>query len=249
VDLERLRAAREVAAEAGEEALRAFASGGGEVRRKSGPHDLVTEADEVIERLIATRLLERFPQDGILGEEGTGDRPGDSGFTWAIDPVDGTWNFAGGIPHWCVVIACADAGGPLVGVINDVPRGESWSAARGGEGLMLNGAVAPPRAERAADQTTWAAALGRAFAEPRWMRLRGRIGPVRITGSLGLDLAWTAAGRVGALAYTCSLNPWDVWAGELMAHEQGLEVIEEPERRLLMVMPRGWPQELGIDKP
>ena len=174
----------------------------------------------------------------MLGEEGTGDRPAPSGFTWAVDPVDGTWNFASGIPHWCVVIACADAEGPLVGVIHDAPRGETWSAVRGGEGLMLNGAPAPPRPERAPDETTWAAALGRAFAEPRWMRLRGRIGPVRITGSLGLDLAWTAAGRIGALAYTCSLNPWDVWAGELMARERGLEVIEEPENRLLMVMPR-----------
>jgi myo-inositol-1(or 4)-monophosphatase len=246
---ERLEAAREIAALAGEEALRAFSSGGGAARRKSGPHDLVTDADEQIERLISGALEERFPDDGVLGEEGTADRPGSSGLTWAVDPVDGTWNFAGGIPHWCVAIACADAEGPLVGVIHDAPRGETWSVARGGEGLMLNGAPAPPRAERAPDETTWAAALGRAFAEPRWMRLRGRIGPVRITGSLGLDLAWTAAGRIGALAYTCSLNPWDVWAGELMARERGLEVIEEPENRLLMVMPAGWPRELGVDRP
>ena len=99
---------------------------------------------------------------------------------------------------------------------------------RGGEGLMLNGSPAPPRPERAPDQTTWAAALGRAFAEPRWMRLRGdrpRAHHRQPRPRSRLD-----GGRaIGALAYTCSLNPWDVWAGELMAHERGLEVIEEPE--------------------
>jgi len=147
------------------------------------------------------------------------------------------------------VLACADESGVLAGVIHDAARGESWSVERGGGGLLLNGVPAPPRPEREPDQSTWAAALGRAFAEPRWMRLRGKIGPVRITGSLGLDLAWTAAGRIGALAYTCSLNPWDVWAGELMAHERGLDVVEEPENRLLMVMPAGWIGELGLNRP
>lgn len=249
VDRERLIAAQEIAAEAGAAALEAFRSGVGSVRRKNGQHDLVTETDERVERLVAQRLAQRFPDDGLLGEEHTSDRPSRSGITWAVDPVDGTWNFAGGLPHWCVVLSCADAEGPLAGVTFDPPRGELWSAARGAGGLMLDGLPAPPRREREPVDVTWAAALGKAFAEPRWMRLRGRIGPIRITGSLGLDLAWTAAGRIGALAYTCSMHPWDVWAGELMAREQGLEVREEPENRLLIVTPPGWAQQLGVDKP
>ncbi len=243
---ERLAAAQEIAAEAGAEALEAFRSGVGAVRKKGGQHDLVTETDERIERLVAARLAERFPQDGFVGEEGTSDRPSASGLTWAVDPVDGTWNFASALPHWCVVLACADADGPAVGVTADPSRGETWSAVRGG-GLLLDGEPAPPRPGGKPADATWAAALGPGFVDPRWVRLRGNIGPIRITGSLGLDLAWTAAGRFGALAYTCSLHPWDVWAGELMAREQGLDVSKEPERRILLVTPPGWARELGIE--
>lgn len=248
MDPERLAAAQEIAAEAGAAALEAFGSGVGAVRSKGRQHNVVTETDERVERRIAQRIAERFPDDGFLGEEGTSDRPTRSGLTWAADPVDGTWNFASGFPHWCVVLACGDADGPVVGVTLDPSRGELWSASRGG-GMQLDGEPVPARPARAAGDATWAAALGKAFIEPRWVRLRGKLGPIRITGSLGLDLAWTAAGRFGALAYTCSLNPWDVWAGELMAREQGLEVREEPENRLLMVTPPGWPGELGLDLP
>ncbi len=95
--------------------------------------------------------------------------------------------------------------------------------------------------------STWAAALGRAYGEPRWRGLMGRLGPIRIMGSLALDLAWTAAGRLDAFAYTCDRKPWDVWAGEVMARERGLVVREEPESRLLAVMPSGWWEELGLD--
>jgi fructose-1,6-bisphosphatase/inositol monophosphatase family enzyme len=94
--------------------------------------------------------------------------------------------------------------------------------------------------------STWAAALGPKVAEPRWQGLRGRIGPIRMMGSLALDLAWTAAGRYDAFAYSCSLNPWDVWAGEVMAREQRLEVHAEPERRTLCVLPAGWWEALGL---
>ncbi len=248
VDQERLIAAQEIAAEAGASALEAFSSGVGAVRNKGTQHNLVTETDERVERLVSQRILARYPDDGFMGEEGTSDRPSVSGLTWAVDPVDGTWNFASGFPHWCVVISCADADGPLVGVTFDPSRGEMWGAVRGGGGLLLDGEPAAPRPQRAAVDATWAAALGRAFGDPRWVALRGRIGPIRITGSLGLDLAWTAAGRLGALAYTCSMNSWDVWAGELMAREQGLEVREEPENRLLLVTPPGWARELGLDE-
>ena len=247
MDQERLTAAEQIAEAAGAIALEAFASGVGAVRKKGSQHNLVTETDERVERLIAAQVAERFPGDGFTGEEGTSNRQSSSGVTWAVDPVDGTWNFANGFPHWCVVVSCADADGPCVGVTFDASRGELWSAVRGGGGLRLNRAPAPPRPQRDAINCTWAAALGRAFGEPRWIGLRGNIGPLRITGSLGLDLAWTAAGRFGALAYTCSLHPWDVWAGQLMAREQGLEVREEPENRMLFVAPPGWAQALGVD--
>ena len=246
MDEGRLTIAEAAAARAGEEALRAFRTDVGAIRTKRGPHDVVTETDERVERLVAAHVLEAFPEDGLIGEEATSDRPSASGVTWTVDPVDGTWNFAAGIPHWCVVVACADAGGPLAGAICDPVRGELWGAVRGGGGLRCNGVPAPARPVREIADSTWAAALGRAFREPRWQGLMGRIGPVRIMGSLALDLAWTAAGRIDAFAYTCDRKPWDVWAGEVMAREQGLEVRDEPDARLLAVTPPGWWDALGL---
>lgn len=236
----------DLVADAGAVALEAFMNGVGATRRKRGSHDVVTETDERVERLIAGRLAARYPHDGFIGEEGTSERASQSGLTWTADPVDGTWNFAAGLPQWCVVIACADADGPLAGVTFDPVRGELWGAARGG-GLRLNGAPAPERRERPLADSTWAAALGPAFREPRWQRLIGRIGPIRVMGSLGLDLAWTAAGRYDALAYTCGLHPWDIWAEMVMAREQGLDVWRDEPSRLLAVLPQGWRGELGLD--
>ncbi len=247
MDVPRLTLAETVATEAGRQALEAFRSDIGAVRTKRGPHDVVTETDERIERLVADLVLTAFPRDGLIGEEGTSDRGSLSGFTWTVDPVDGTWNFAAGIPHWCVVVACADADGPVVGAIADPVRGELWSAVRGSGELRLNRAPAAPRPVREIDDSTWAAALGPAFREPRWQGLLGRIGPVRLMGSLALDLAWTAAGRLDAFAYSCDRKPWDVWAGEVMARERGLVVREETESRLLAVMPAGWWEELGLE--
>jgi myo-inositol-1(or 4)-monophosphatase len=246
--VDRLAALEHLAVEAGAIALAAFSDGVGAVRVKRGPHDLVTDTDELVERLIAGRLSERFPEDGFTGEESTSERPSRSGVTWTADPVDGTWNFAAGIPQWCVVIACADADGPLAGVTFDPVRRELWGAARGA-GLRLNGERIGARPVRAVADSTWAAALGPAFREPRWQRLIGTIGPLRLMGSLGLDLAWVAAGRYDALAYTCSDNPWDVWAGTVMALEQGLDVWRDEPARLMTVLPQGWRAELGIDEP
>jgi myo-inositol-1(or 4)-monophosphatase len=249
IDSQRLALAEAVAAEAGQQAAQAFRTGVGAVRTKRGPHDVVTETDERIERWVAGELAAAFGADGMVGEEGTSDRPAESGITWTVDPVDGTWNFAAGLPQWCVVVACADEHGPLAGAIADPLRDELWSAVRGGGGLRLNGAPAPPRPVRDLADSTWAAALGPRFTDPRWQRLRGRIGPIRMMGSLALDLAWTAAGRYDAFVYSCALNPWDVWAGQLMGREQGLELHPEPEQRMLAMLPPGWWEALGLDRP
>ncbi len=103
----RLMLAETVATEAGLHALAAFRDGVGAVRTKRGPHDVVTETDERVERLVAHELLAAFPGDGMVGEEATSDRASETGFTWTVDPVDGTWNFASGIPHDFVALAGA----------------------------------------------------------------------------------------------------------------------------------------------
>ena len=212
-------------------AARRFAPTSARCARSAGRTTSSPRPTSAIERLVArVAAVARSPATGWSGRRARATASRETGFTWTVDPVDGTWNFASGIPHWCVVVACADA--RRAGRRRDRRPGARTSCgarcAAAGE-LRLNGAPAPPRPVREIADSTWAAALGPAFREPRWQGLMGRIGPVRLMGSLALDLAWTAAGRLDAFAYTCDRKPWDVWAGEVMARERGLVVREEPD--------------------
>ena len=105
-----------------------------------GPHDFLTEVDGETEALIAERLLLTFPSDGFIGEESKPRPAGEGGAAWVVDPIDGTANFARGVPHFCVSIACVAAGKLEVGVIYDPMRDELFSAQRGG-GARINGAL------------------------------------------------------------------------------------------------------------
>ncbi len=108
-----------------------------EVRRKA---DLtpVTEADLRIEGLVRDRIVERFPGDAVLGEEGGLQGPGDGGRRWVVDPIDGTKNFAARIQIWATLIALAVDGRPVLGVIEAPLLGERYEAVQG-QGARLNG--------------------------------------------------------------------------------------------------------------
>ncbi|MGI9658763.1 MAG: inositol monophosphatase family protein, partial [Gaiellaceae bacterium] len=106
-------------------------------RSKSTPTDLVSAADNASEALLRRQIEAAYPADAILGEEGA-DRPGTSGRTWVLDPLDGTTNFLFGVPVWGVSIACEDSAGALLGCVLDPSRDELFSATRGG-GARLNG--------------------------------------------------------------------------------------------------------------
>src|SRR3954454_22620788 len=129
---ELLAVAEEAARAAAGELTARFGGPRREVRSKSTPTDLVSEADIAAERALRRVLAERRPDDAVLGEEG-GDRgDGTSGVRWIADPLDGTVNFLFGIPQWCVSVACEDAEGPLAGGVLDVPPGEVFAVARDG---------------------------------------------------------------------------------------------------------------------
>ena len=102
-----------------------------EISTKSSAFDLVTSADRAAEALILERVRERYPQHGVLAEESGLAQTGSGALQWVIDPLDGTTNFAHGIPHFCVSIALEDARGTLLGVVHDPVRGETFSSARG----------------------------------------------------------------------------------------------------------------------
>ena len=133
----RLLAAEAVAREAGALARRRFLDQSFTVGFK-GPQDYLTEVDGETEALIAERLLQVFPADGFIGEESKARPAGESGAAWVVDPIDGTANFARGVPHFCVSIACVAADRIEVGVIYD-PMLDELFAGRRGAGARLNG--------------------------------------------------------------------------------------------------------------
>lgn len=226
---ELLAVARE-AARAGAEVLvgrfgreRALAS-------KSTPTDLVSEADLASERAIRAVLAERRPDDGVLGEEGTGDAAGSTGLRWVVDPLDGTIDFLYGIPQWCVSVAVEDDEGGVAGVVLDPLRDECFAAVRGG-GATLDGVPLAGVAERRVPQLG-AALVATGFgydAEVRRAqgeivaRLLPEVRDVRRAGSAALDLVWTAAGRHDAY-YEFGVQHWDIAAGRIVCAEVGLEV-------------------------
>lgn len=239
---ELLEVAVEAARAAGALLLERAARGGErEVRSKSTPTDLVSEADLASERSIRELLDRRRPHDGFLGEEGGSGGEGSSGLTWVVDPLDGTINFLFGIPQWSVSVAVRDERGSLAGAVYDPNRDELFTATRGGPALLhgprgtgeLRGGEHRPGSgdERLA---TAMVATGLAYdaavreAQARVLaRVAWRVRDIRRFGSAALDLAWTAAGRFDAY-FERSVKPWDIAAGGLVCERAGLQVLELP---------------------
>ena len=192
-----------------------------------GDVDLVTAADRASEKLIAERLHARWPQHGIVGEEGT--RTDTSAeFRWYVDPLDGTTNFAHGYPVFCVSIALARRDDEIeVGVLYDPTRNELF-AAESGRGATLNGnPIHVSKTTRLAESI-----LGTGFPSHKrhknpniyfYQQITLRSHGVRRAGSAALDLANVAAGRYDGF-WEFNLNPWDTAAGVLIVREAGGKV-------------------------
>jgi len=227
--MELLSIAEDAARAAGAVLLERFGGPRREVRSKSTPTDLVSEADIEAERALRGFLAARRPDDAVLGEEG-GDRgAGTSGVRWIVDPLDGTVNFLFGIPQWAVSVACADGDGLVAGVVLDPLRDEIFAATRDGPATRDG---EPVDASSRADLATAMVGTGFAYdAEVRVAqaevaaRVLPRVRDLRRMGSAALDLAWTACGRYDAY-YERGLQPWDRAAGELLCARAGLELRE-----------------------
>lgn len=193
------------------------------VTTKTTGTDMVSDADRDAERLIVDTIAAARPDDAIFAEE-SGQRPGRSGLTWVIDPLDGTTNFLYGIPQWCVSVACEDPDGTVVGVVHDPIRDETFTAERDA-GATLDGE--PIRSSDLDDVSRALVATGFGYERverERWgaviASLLPRVRDVRRAGSAALDIAWCAAGRVDAYAEIPCAR-WDRAAGELIAAEAG----------------------------
>lgn len=218
----RLEAALRIAEEAGALGTRYFRALDSLTIESKGHQDLVSDADREVELLVRARLAESFPDDAIVGEEHA-PKPGTSGFTWVIDPIDGTANFVRGIPAWCVAIACTDAAGTVLGVTFEPSSGETFWASRGG-GAFVNGR--PMRASLSRSLGDGSVAVGysnrteakRALA--LMAELTGEGGIFFRNASGALMLAYVAAGRL--IGYVEEhMNSWDCLGGLLMIEEAG----------------------------
>jgi len=193
---------------------------------KSGPADLLTETDLAVEEHVREQIRDRFPDHRIIGEELGATGP-EGGPVWYLDPVDGTTNYAHGLPWASFSLAVADAQGPVAGVVADPYRRELFSACRG-QGARCNGISV-----RCADTGSLAGAilLTEWAGHQPWEGMPEMLAALseqncttRIMGSSALSLASMAAGRAAA-AVLGGYNTHDVLAGVLIAREAGALVL------------------------
>lgn len=196
-------------------------------------HDVVTEVDEMSEQLIISAIREAYPGDAFLAEESgrTAAVPPDGKLVvdpgkqrvWVIDPLDGTVNYANGIPIFCVSIGLAVGGQSVVGVIYDPVRDELFSA-RTGLGAELDGTpIRHPAKEKLSDCVV-SLSLPRGGWSVRERRIRRQIRVSRNMGSAALALVYVANGRFDAFVQAGGLSLWDICAAGLIAAEGGATV-------------------------
>lgn len=177
--------------------------------------DPVTEADKGAERAIRALIEQRFPDHGILGEE-YGHKPARSGYTWILDPVDGTRQFIAGLPLWGTLIGLAHDGKPLIGVIDQAYIGERFRGFPGGADFQRGGGARQPIKVRACESLREATAT---TTDPNLFTgaEAGGFEHVRATAKLtrfGCDCYGYAMVALGAMdiVVESGLAPWDVAA-------------------------------------
>ena len=194
---------------------------------KKGKLDLVTEVDIECERMCRAVLKERFPDHDILAEEfgGSGDGRAPSRFRWVFDPLDGTTNYAHGLPIFCASLGLEIDGRAEVGAIYDTSRKELFTAERG-EGAFLNGTAM--HVSSTSDLVDALLVTGFPYdvhsrhedLVELFAAFLSRAQAVRRLGSAALDLCYIAAGRFDGF-WEQFLKPWDVAAGALILEEAG----------------------------
>jgi len=189
-----------------------------------GNLDLVSEADRASEQYLLDRILDRFPSDSVIGEE-SGTREGNSGFSWIVDPLDGTTNFVHGQPCFAVSIAVAHGGSTQVGVIY-LPTTRELFWGQRGQGAWRNETRLAVSGTAVLNDSL--VATGHPYNRRQvvetiledWRRMILNVQGVRRMGAAAVDLAFVAAGRFDGF-WERGLKPWDTAAGQLLVEEAG----------------------------
>jgi myo-inositol-1(or 4)-monophosphatase len=212
--------AARVVREAGQLAAR-MREAGVTASRKTSASDLVTAADRAAEELIVELLRAERPEDGIVGEEGTADP---RTRTWFVDPIDGTYNFVCGLPLWCSAAALTDADGLVLGAVYHPATDELWLGGRDRR-TTRNGVTVVTPADRPLPEVSLATYLHPITLPDAGLRTPllsalARAATVRMLGSGSIELAYVAAGRLGAWMQADSLD-WDWLPGAALVTAAG----------------------------
>ena len=194
--------------------------------------DVVTEVDHLSEALIISAIRAAHPGDGIVAEE-SGEHAAAAGHAptagvgraWVIDPLDGTINYANGIPFFCVSIALVEAGRPVVGVVHDPSRGETFAASDDGAATLNGRSIATSVKAKLSDFVASMALSGPALIK-RARAVRKEIRVPRSMGSAALALAYVGNGRFDAFVQQGGLSSWDIAAAGLIAERGGATVTD-----------------------
>lgn len=217
------------AADAGAKEMVRFFNGQFSISNKEGINNLVTEADHAAEKAIFDVIQSDFPDHGILSEE-AGAIVQDTRYKWIIDPIDGTVNFAHGIPLCCVSIALEHEGSVIMGAVYNPFLHELFFAQKGW-GASLN----DKKIQVSTQENVGASCLVTGFPYTYLDMPNGPLTifeklirkgiPVRRLGSAAMDLCWVAAGRFDGF-YEHKLQAWDSAAGWLIVEEAGGRVTD-----------------------
>jgi myo-inositol-1(or 4)-monophosphatase len=192
-----------------------------------GPRDVVTEVDHLCEALVMAAVQERYPADAFyaeeIGEVASSPALVGSGRVWIVDPLDGTVNYANGIPFFCISIALVADGRPVVGVVHDPSRGETFAAAIDGPALRNGNPIWVGDKELLEDLVVTLAVGGRGTVRKRHAAVKA-IRAHRSMGSAALTLSYVGCGRFDVYAQGAGLSAWDVAAAGLIAESAGATV-------------------------
>ena len=217
------------AIEAGAKELTRFFNGSFTVQSKATINDLVTEADHASEKAIFKVIQDNHPDHFILSEE-TGELAQDSPIKWIIDPIDGTINFANGIPICCVSIGVEENGVMIMGAVYNPFMNEMFFAERG-KGATLNDKKITVSDKTDLLRSCLVTGFPYQYLDTEngplqiFEKLIRKAIPVRRLGSAALDLCWTAAGRFDGF-YEHKLQAWDSAEGYLIVEEAGGRVTD-----------------------
>jgi myo-inositol-1(or 4)-monophosphatase len=193
---------------------------------KKGAIDLVTEIDVEVERMFRALIADRFPDHDVLAEE-MGQTSTGARYRWVFDPLDGTTNYAHGIPIFCSTVALEIDGVPTVGAVYDPNRNELFTAERG-IGAWLNDRPLHVSDARTLNDAVLVTGFPYDIHDPQRMQqiltlftgFLGHARAIRRLGSAAIDLCWVAAGRMDGF-WEQALQPWDVMGGALIVQEAG----------------------------